>query len=99
MTIQRRLSIMIVLLVIAAVLYGTARFYAPSLVFYVVEQTLLQKAPQGTDPDSLHERLDALVSAASNREAGMERLFRISEYLEKVQSLTSEQLDELLQKG
>ena len=96
MTIQKRFGILIVLFMIAAALYGTARFYAPFLVFHVVEQTLIQKAPPGTDPRLLHERLNALISAAPSREVQMQELFRISEYLEKYQILNSEQMDEIL---
>jgi hypothetical protein len=80
----------------ALILYGTARYYSPLLVQYVVEQALMQKAPPGTDPDLLKKRLHAFLSEAPDRGARMKRLFRISEYLEKTQTLTPEELDELL---
>ncbi len=99
MTFKKRLSTVSVLLVIAILLYGTARFYAPSLVYHVVEQTLIQKAPPEMDPALLRHRINRLISAAPDREARMEQLFRISEYLEKVQILTPEQLNELLPKN
>ncbi len=96
MKIQKRLGITAGLIVIAAVLYGAAKFYSDSLVLHVVEQTLIQKAPPGTDLGLLHKRLHDLVSDAPNQKAKIEKLFRISQYLEKIQSLTSKELDELL---
>ncbi len=84
------------LLAIASVSYGAARYYSPFLVAYVVEQTLIQKAPSGTDPVLLKSRLHILLSAAPNKQLKMERLLGISAYLEKVQSLTSAELDNLL---
>lgn len=84
------------LFAVASMLYGTARYYSPYLVLYVVEQALMQKAPPGMDPDLLHKRLRAFLLEAPDRSARMKRLLRISEYLEKTQTLTSEELDELL---
>jgi len=87
---------MVALLAIASVLYGVARYYSPSLILYVVEQSLAQKAPAGTSLVLLHERLRALLSTAPDQNAKMERLLQISQYLEKVQYLTREELDELV---
>jgi hypothetical protein len=96
MTISKRSLVIGSLLVCASVLYGAAKYYSPSLVRYVVEQSLLQKAPSDTSTASLHERFIALLSAAPDKNTQMERLLRISEYLEKVQRLNFEQLDQLL---
>jgi hypothetical protein len=96
MTIKRRSLLMGLLLAFALVLYGAAKHYSPSIVEYVVEQTLAQKAPSGTDPAVLNSRLNALLSAAPSNQIRMQRLLRISEYLEKVQSLTPGELEELL---
>ena len=96
MAIQKRLLVIGTLLGVILVLYGAASYYSPALVFYVVEQSLLQKAPPGTDAALLHERLRAHISAAPDKNSQMEKLLRISEYLEKVQSLTFRQLDEIL---
>jgi hypothetical protein len=85
MTIQKRSLVIGSLFVFASVLYGAAKHYSPSLVRYVVEQSLLQKAPSGANPASLHERVNTLLSAAPDKDTQMERLLRISEYLEKVQ--------------
>jgi hypothetical protein len=96
MTIQKRSIIAGVVLAFASILYGAGRHYAPSLIQYVVEQSLIQKAPSGTDPVYLQKRLRALLSTAPDQNTKMKRLLRISEYLEKVQYLTPEDLDNLM---
>ena len=96
MNIRKRSLILGLLLAVVSVGYGAARHYSPFLVEYVVEQTLVQKAPSGTDPVLLKSRLHALLSVAPNQELRMERLLRISEHLEKVQRLTPGELNDLL---
>jgi hypothetical protein len=96
MPIKRRLAVAIAVLILILAVYGTIKLYSPLLTFYVVEQTLIQKAPPGTDPALLHERLQLIVSASPTSKARMEELFRISAYLEKVQTLTPEQLEFLI---
>ncbi len=81
---------------LASVLYGVARHYSPFLILHVVEQSLVQKAPAGTDSKLLHAQLHAHLSASPNQNARVERLLRISEYLEKTQKLTTEELDKLM---
>ena len=90
---------MVVLIVLSSFLFGAANYYSPSLVLYVVEQTLVQKAPAGTDPALTRERLHTLLAAAPDQNAKMTRLLRISEQLEKVQHLTPGELDRLLATG
>ena len=96
MTIQRRSLVLGSLLVIALIFYGAAKYYSPSLIFYVVEQSLLQKSPSGIDPSSLRERFHTSISTVPDKNSKMERLLRISEYLEKVQRLSFEELNQLL---
>lgn len=96
MTIQKRSLVLGSLLVIAVIFYGAAKYYSPSLVFYVVEQSLLQKTPSGLNPNSLRARFHASISAAPDKNSKMERLLRISEYLEKVQRLSFAELNQLL---
>ena len=96
MIIQKRSVVVGSLFVIASVLYGAARYYSPSLVLYVVEQSLMQKAPSGINKSLLQERFRARVFSAPDKTSRMERLLEISTALEKVQHLTLEQLDELL---
>ena len=87
---------MFALCALALILYGAAKYYSPSLVLYVVEQTLIQKAPTGSQPVLIHERLHTLLATAPDQNARMTKLLRISERLEKVQNLTPEELDGIL---
>jgi hypothetical protein len=96
MTIRKRSLVVGSLMVIASVFYGAAKYYSPSLVFFVVEQSLRQKAPSGVDRTLLHERLRAQISATPDKTSQLQKLLRISEYVEKVQYLTLEQMDQLL---
>jgi hypothetical protein len=96
MTIRKRSLMIASLFAVASVLYGTAKHYAPSLVLFVVEQSLLQKAPSGIEPSSIHKRFHARIAAAPDRNSQMQQLLQISAYLEKVQHLTHKQLDKLL---
>ncbi len=96
MTIQKRSVVLGSLFVMASICYGAAKHYSPSLIYFVVEQSLLQKSPSGIDSNSLRERFQAVISAAPDKSSKMERLLRISEYLEKVQLLSSDELNQLL---
>jgi len=95
MTIQKRASILSALLALALVLYCTARYYSPNLIHHVVEQSIIQKAPPGIDASMARLRLEELVRAEPDKKALIQRLLRISEYLEKTQRLTSEEWDKL----
>jgi hypothetical protein len=96
MTIKGRSLVIGSLFVLVSVLYGAARHYSSSLIFYVVEQSLIQKAPPGADTALLQKRFQAQISAIPDKDSQMKKLLRISEYLEKVQHLTLAQLEELL---
>jgi hypothetical protein len=96
MTVKKRLITACTLLAFASILYGAGRHYSPALIRYVVEQSLIQKAPSGADPVYLQNRLGAILSETPDRDAQTRRLLQISEYLEKVQFLTPEALDSLM---
>jgi hypothetical protein len=96
MTFQNRSIVVAILLAFASIGYAAAKYYSPSLVLHIVQQSLIQKAPSGKDSILLQKRLQALISSAPNQKTKMEELLRISEYLEKMQRLTPEELDELL---
>jgi hypothetical protein len=96
MAIQKRWFIAAVLLSLASILYGAGRHYSPFLIQYVVEQSLIQKAPAGADPVLLQNRLRAVLSAIPGSDAKIKRLLRTSESLEKTQSLTPEDVDKLM---
>lgn len=96
MTIQKRSAVIVTIAFFALVFWGTSRYYAPKLVLHVVEQSLAQKAPPEADPTIIQERLHTYLSTAPDQKAQMEQLLRISAYLEKIQRLTPQELDELL---
>ena len=99
MTVQKRLITACILLAFASILYGAGRHYSPALIRYVVEQSLIQKAPSSADPVYLQNRLRAILSKIQNRDAQTQKLLQISEYLEKVQFLTPEDVDSLMAQG
>ncbi len=96
MSFRRRAAIVGLIAAVAAGVYIPARLHAYSLVIYVVEQSLIQKAPPGTDPAVIHERLGALLAAIPGRDAKLARVLAISQFVEKVQSLTPQDLEQLL---
>jgi hypothetical protein len=96
MTIQRRLLFAASLFAFVLALYGIGKHYSTPLIVYVVEQSLAQKAPAGIESTQLHERLHCYLNSAPDNNKKMERLLRISEYLEKVQYITPEELNELI---
>jgi hypothetical protein len=96
MSVKRRSIIIIMAFAFASVLYGAAKYYSSSIILYVTEQSLAQKAPSGTDRVQLHKRLSTLLATAPNQKEQMQKLLRISEYLEKIQCLAPEDLDRLL---
>ncbi|HTY64153.1 MAG TPA: hypothetical protein VMG30_18025 [Acidobacteriota bacterium] len=96
MAIRKRLIIAGIISALSVILYGAGLHYSPALIQYVVEQSLIQKAPAGTDPVELHKRLHALVSAIPDQNTRMKMLLRISEYIEKIQRLSLKDMDRLL---
>jgi hypothetical protein len=97
MTIQKRSIVLGLIVLLFALLYGIAKFNSPFLVEYTVEQALIQKAPPGTDQVKIHERLQELLAQAPDRRTRIDLLFRISRYLEKVQTLSRQDLSDLLE--
>jgi len=97
MTIRKRSAVMGIVVALLLILYGTAKIYSHHLVEHVVERTLIQKAPAGTDPAEIGKSLQELLSAAQTRSARMESLFRIAGHLEKVQELSPQALAEILE--
>lgn len=96
MTFRRRVWVVVLLLVAALSAYLGARLHSRSLVLYVVEQTLLQKAPSGTDASTIHERFQVFIDSAPTAQDGLNRALRLSQYLERIQWLTGEELGRLL---
>jgi hypothetical protein len=96
MTIRRRSAVLGILVASLGTLYVAAKLNSPYLVEYIVEKTLIQKVPPGTDPVRIHESLEELLATAPNRQAKLEMLFRISGQLEKVQELDPKAVEEIL---
>jgi hypothetical protein len=96
MTFRGRMWVMGALIAAALAAYGTAKFYSPSLMIYVTEQTLIQKSPAGMDPESLHQRFHAYLSSLPDDEARLAAVMAISQYLEKIQQWPPQELDRLL---
>ncbi len=82
--------------VAAAGIYLAAKVCAGSIVAYVVEETLIQKAPPGTDPRVLRSRLESRLTACPDKASRLQRLMEIAQTLERVQALTPDQLESVL---
>ena len=95
---NRRLLIVGVLTAIAVVSYVALHRYSPVLVGYVVEQTLLQKAPDGADLTEIRSSFEAWIEGFPGGDARLKRLFAVSQQLEKVQKLSDLELKHLLEK-
>ncbi len=98
MPFRKRLWIVGILTMSGVLAYGTARHYSETLISYVVEQALLQKLPAGFDPAQSRDRFRDLLSSLPNHQARLEKLLSLSQYLEKLQTLTPQELDQLLRK-
>ncbi len=93
---NRRLWILGLLATLTLASYAALRHYSPALVAYVVEQTLIQKAPDNVDPSEVRARFGAWLETIPQGSARLERLFALSQQLEKVQKLRTAELNRLL---
>ena len=91
MTIHKRASILSALLALALLFYFAARYYSPDLIRHVVEQSFIQKAPPDVDPSEARRRFESILGADADKKARLQSLLKISEYLEKIQSITPEE--------
>ncbi len=73
-----------------------AKLCAGWMVAYVVEETLIQKAPAGMDPHVLRSRLESRLAVCPDKATRLQRLMEIAQKLERVQTLTPEQLESVL---
>lgn len=97
MTLPRRLAVAGSAGILASVLYIAALILAPSIVRHVVEETLVQKLPGEIPPERALARFRSALSAAHGREAQLRVLLRVSQYLEKQQKLSSQDVDWIFQ--
>lgn len=84
------------MIVIAVGAYLAAKLCAGSIVTCVVEETLIQKAPPGADPQLLRLRLQSRLAACPDRTSRLQRLMEIAQTLERTQRLTPDQLESVL---
>jgi hypothetical protein len=77
----------------------TAKRYSARLIAYVVEEAIIQKLPAGEDPSLMRARFRALISDLPDREARLEKLLTMSQYLEKLQMLDPQELERLLKRN
>jgi hypothetical protein len=95
---SQRIAVLGFLVLLFLVIYGVARHYSFRIVAYVVEQALIQKAPEGTSLIPLRERFEASL-ASTPADYKLMKLLTLSSYIEKVQKLTPAELDRLLDDG
>jgi len=96
MAIQKRLIIIGIVAGLFFVILLTAKSFSPQLIAHVVEHTLLEKAPEGTDLEQLAERFRDTLDRIPNEEARLRRLLIMAGRLEKVARWTPEELSDLL---
>jgi hypothetical protein len=96
MTIQKRSLVLAAALALALAAYGVVRYHAPALIQHVVVQSLIQKAPAGVEESTVQRRLQTYLEAEPDGKTRLQKLLRLSAYLEKVQRLTHEEWDGLL---
>lgn len=96
MNLRRRLVIAAFLALPALASYALGRYYSPSVITFVVEQSLIEKAPPGTDVGATRSRFRMLISDCATSDAKMKKLLQLSQYLEKVQGLTGSELEMIL---
>ena len=90
------MAVLGVCLIIAAASFTAARLASASIVAYVVEETLVQKAPPGTDPLWVRFRFRTMLSGSAGKAARIDRLMDIAQALEKSQQLTAPEFERLL---
>jgi hypothetical protein len=96
MTFRQRTLILLCLGILACGAYATARIYSATLVAYVVEESLIQKAPDGADAGLIRARFQGLVHSLPDRRSRLQRLMEMSQVLEKVQRLDPAGVERLL---
>lgn len=95
---KQRISVLGLLVLLFFGIFGIARRFSPSIIAYVVEESLLQKVPDGSSPAVVQKRFEAWLAASRSTDK-LAKLLDLSRYLEKVQRLTPAELDRLLADG
>ena len=96
-------SVLIIISLLLLILVGSMlllRSYRLDLVQNVVVTALIQKAPENYSRQEIHRTFQAALGRAENRgreQAYLEQLLQVSQRLEKVQQLSQEEIDQLLE--
>src|SRR5213594_54210 len=99
MSLGKRTLILALLTAGAASAYGLGIHYSPLLVYRVVEQALIEKAPNNMSGSELEKRFRAHLDAFPDGKSRLQRLLAVSRYLEKTQKLRQEELERILANG
>jgi hypothetical protein len=87
MSFKARSWVMALTTVLGVGAYWGARHYSPALIWYVVEETLIRKAPERISPDQARLRLRDYLASLPDGRTRVERLLEVSQRLEKIQKL------------
>ncbi len=96
MNFQRRAAIVGFLAVMGLAVYCAGIVYSQALVVYVVEQSLIEKAPAGTNSALLRARFHAMLASIPDKRVKLARVLAMSQDLEKVQTLTPKEVEQML---
>ena len=97
MSFKARSWVMALTAILGAGAYWGARHYSPALIWYVVEETLIRKAPEGISPDQTRLRLRVYLASLPDGRTRVERLLTVSQRLEKIQKLELPEFERLLE--
>jgi hypothetical protein len=96
--VSKRLVVLGLGAVLTLAIYEALGRHSPAIVAHVVEQTLLQKSPPGTDEAELRRRFRSLIDGLPPGSAQLEKLLALSQTLEKTQRLNSFELEQIIRK-
>ena len=99
MSLRQRTLVLAVLAAIASGAYGLALHYSPLIVYRVVEETLIQKAPDGITRSEIEKRLRSHLETATDGSSHLQKILVLSHHLEKTQKLRREDLERILGGG
>jgi hypothetical protein len=96
MAIKQRLIIIGIVASLFLTVLVIAISFSPQLIAHIVEHTLLEKAPEGTDPERLSQRFRDALNRAPDEEAQLQLLLTMASRLEKVPRWSPQELSDLL---
>jgi hypothetical protein len=99
MNLRQRTTVLAVLAAISAGAYGLALHFSPHIIYRVIEETLVQKAPDGVTRSEIEKGLRSHLEATADGSSRLEKLLVLSHRLEKTQKLRVEDLERILGGG